>query len=164
LVEEHGAAVRNFESADLIAIGVGEAAACVTEQLRLEQRVGNAGTIDRDDRLTRSRTAPVNQPCGDLLADTAFAGDQDFRVRLRAALDLRHQQSGRRADADEFISSIADQHSSPSEQTTHPRGLGPYGPCVLPRSCNRFAWCNETASTTNALSAGRRETPLERHA
>ena len=48
-VHEDRAAVGRFEPAALVAIGVGEAALHVPEQLGFEQRVGKAGAVDRDE-------------------------------------------------------------------------------------------------------------------
>ena len=46
LVHEHRAAIRQLEDARAIAIRAGEAAAHVTEQLGLEQRLGQRGAVD----------------------------------------------------------------------------------------------------------------------
>ena len=53
-VEEHRAVRRHFEQARLVAIRAGEAAADVAEQLRFEQRVGQPGAIDGDERRRRA--------------------------------------------------------------------------------------------------------------
>ena len=50
LVEEYGAAVRELEAADLVAVGAGKAALHVSEQLRFEERLGNRGAVDRNER------------------------------------------------------------------------------------------------------------------
>ena len=49
-VHEDRAAVGRLEPAALVAVGVGEAAAHVAEQLRLEQRIRHAGAVDGDQR------------------------------------------------------------------------------------------------------------------
>ena len=59
LVHEDRAAVGRFEQAALVAVGVGEAAAHVAEQLRLEQRVGNARAVDRDAAARGARRLRV---------------------------------------------------------------------------------------------------------
>ena len=46
-VHEDGAAVGGLEPAALVAVGVREAALHVAEQFRLEERVGDAGAVDR---------------------------------------------------------------------------------------------------------------------
>src|SRR6185503_10543085 len=50
LVEEHGAALRRLERADVRAIGAGERAALVAEQLAREQRRWQRAAIDGDER------------------------------------------------------------------------------------------------------------------
>ena len=87
-VEEHRAAVGRLEQAGLVAIGVGEAALDVAEELRLEQRVGQAGAVERDERLRAARAALVNQLRGDFLADAAFAGDEHLGVGARGGGDV----------------------------------------------------------------------------
>ncbi len=49
-VEEQRAPVRLLQLADLVAIRAGEAALHVTEQLRFEQGLGQAGAVDGDVR------------------------------------------------------------------------------------------------------------------
>ena len=71
LVEKHGAAVGVFQLAGLVPVGAGETAFYVAEQLRLEQRLGQAGAVDRDELLANAGTAGVDRP-----------GDQ-FLVRRR---------------------------------------------------------------------------------
>ena len=79
-VEEHGAVRRHFEQARLVAVRAGEAAAHVAEQLGLEQRVGQAGAVDRDERSDGAEAALVNQAGDDFLADAGLAGDEDLGV------------------------------------------------------------------------------------
>jgi hypothetical protein len=79
----------------------GEAAADVAEQLRLEQRVGNAGAVDRDQRQRGAPALLVDETRRDLLADAAFAGNQDLGVRTRGPSNLEDDLTYGRADADE---------------------------------------------------------------
>ena len=51
LVEKHRALVGVFELAGLVAVGAGEAALDVAEQLGFEQRLGDAGAVDGHKRL-----------------------------------------------------------------------------------------------------------------
>ena len=55
LVEEDGAAVGLLELADLVAIGAGEAAFHVPEELRFEERLGKAGAVERYITLVGAR-------------------------------------------------------------------------------------------------------------
>ena len=91
-VEEHRAHVRRLELAGLVAIGAGEAALHVAEQLRLEQRFGQAGAVDRRERHGRARAAVMNAARDNFLADAALAGDQNLRVAARDAIDLGLQR------------------------------------------------------------------------
>ena len=76
LVEEDGAAVGLDELALAIGARVGEGAALVAEQLRLEQRVGDGGAVDRDERLLGARRVEVQRARHQLLAGAALAGDE----------------------------------------------------------------------------------------
>src|SRR5205807_8368058 len=55
LVEEERAAVRQLEAADAVTLRVGERAADVAEQLRLEGAFGERARVDRDYRLRGAR-------------------------------------------------------------------------------------------------------------
>ena len=75
-VEEDGAVGGHLELAGLVAVGAGEAALDVSEQLGLEQRLGNARAVDGDERPLRACALRVNRGGDELLADAAFAGDR----------------------------------------------------------------------------------------
>ena len=49
-VEEQRAAVGELQLARLVAVGAREAALDVAEELRFEQRLGQPGAVDRDER------------------------------------------------------------------------------------------------------------------
>src|SRR6185369_9366793 len=87
LVEEDRAVLGLVEPAALVAVGARETAPHVSEQLRLEKRVRNAGAIDGDEGPLPT-AALVNQPGDDVLADAAFTGDEDLGVGPSRALDL----------------------------------------------------------------------------
>src|SRR5262249_37434515 len=88
LVEEHGAFVRHLELARLVAIGAGEAASDVPEELGLEERLGEAGAVHGDEVHRRPRAVDVNALRDHFLADAAFARDQNLGVGFRDSLDL----------------------------------------------------------------------------
>ena len=102
-VHEDRAAVRRLEQARLVAVGAGERAAHVAEQLRLEERVGQAGAVDRDELRARAGALLVDQAGEDLLADAALAGDEDLRVRPGRVLQLLAEFADRRASPDELF-------------------------------------------------------------
>ena len=87
-VEEDGAAVGELEQAGLVAVGAGEAAAHMTEQLRLEQRIGNRGAVERDQLDVAASALLVNQPRDDFLADTALASEENLGVRTSGVVDF----------------------------------------------------------------------------
>ena len=100
LVEEQRAAVRLLEAPDAALVGAGERALLVPEQLALEERLGERGAVQRDERLLGARAERVDR-AGELpLAGAALAGDEDRRPRARDlardAIDLLHR--GARAD------------------------------------------------------------------
>ena len=55
LVEEHGAAVRQLEAADLAGVRAGEGAALVAEQLALDQRRRQRRAVDDHERAVAAR-------------------------------------------------------------------------------------------------------------
>ncbi len=74
LVHEHRSAVRLFEDTGAIAKRAGETSSYVTEELGLEQRLGQRGAVHRDERILSPLAAGMNQPRDDLLANAAFSG------------------------------------------------------------------------------------------
>ena len=90
-VEEDGALVGGLELAGLVAIGAGEAALDVAEELGLEERLGQTGAVDGDEGLVGARAVGVDGARDELLADAALAGDEDLGVGAGDALDLLAQ-------------------------------------------------------------------------
>src|SRR5262249_30865347 len=86
-VEKDRAVLRLIEPAALVAVRSRKAAAYMPEQLRLEERIRHTRAIDRDEGPLPA-AALVYEPGDDVLADTTFAGDENFRVGARRALDL----------------------------------------------------------------------------
>ena len=90
-VEEQRAAVRELELARLPRRRAGERALLVTEELGLEQRLGNRGAVDGDERSVGARAQHVQRAREQLLARAALAFDQHGRVgRRRAMQRQRH--------------------------------------------------------------------------
>ena len=79
LVEEQRAAVGEREPAVLARHRAGERAALVTEQLALEQRLGERRAVQLDERAVRARRPLVDRVGDELLAGAALAGDQHGR-------------------------------------------------------------------------------------
>ena len=97
-VEKQRAAMRELELAALVAVGAGEAALDVAEELRLEQRFGDAGAVDRHERRQPAAGVAVDVARDDVLADAALAGDQDLGGALRRPRghgeQFRHGRAG----------------------------------------------------------------------
>ncbi|MGC4084975.1 MAG: hypothetical protein QM736_23380 [Vicinamibacterales bacterium] len=55
----------------------------MSKQLRFEQRLGQRGAVDADERRRGARTLIVNQPDDELLAGAALAVDEHRRVQRR---------------------------------------------------------------------------------
>ena len=88
LVEEDRPAVRLDELADLAPVGAGERALLVTEELGLDELLGNRGAVDPDERLARP-IREVMQPAGNqLFAGARLTEDQDRGVGRRHPRDL----------------------------------------------------------------------------
>src|SRR5690606_14975540 len=91
LVEEQRAAIGELEPPVLARHRAGEAALLVAEQLALEQRLGERGAVQLDERTGDARRALVERVRDELLAGPALAGDQDRRTARRDLVDdLEH--------------------------------------------------------------------------
>ena len=88
LVEEEGAAVREFEAADAVAHRAGEGAAHMAEEFALEQFARNGGAIDADERAVGAAGGFVDGAGDQFLAGAALAGDQHRGGGGRDELDL----------------------------------------------------------------------------
>ena len=97
LVEEQRAAARLDERALAIALGAGERALHVAEQVRVDQLLGDRAAIDDDERPRRARRRVVDRPRRELLAGAGLALDQHRRVGRRRHLEHREQLAHRDA-------------------------------------------------------------------
>src|SRR5690606_29548211 len=76
LVEEERAAVGVLEAALPLAVGAGERAADVAEELVLEDVLVEAGAVERDELLLRPLGLAVDGLGDELLAGARLAGDE----------------------------------------------------------------------------------------
>ena len=76
LVQKDRAALRLLEEAAVLAVGAGEAALLVTEQLALDQVGRDRAAVDREERKALAPAQVVDRPRGELLASAALAGQQ----------------------------------------------------------------------------------------
>ena len=75
-VEHQRALVGRLELADLPLGGPGEGPSLVAEQLAGQQRFGEGGAVQADERPFRARAGVVDRPGDQFLAHAAFAADQ----------------------------------------------------------------------------------------
>src|SRR5213596_1087357 len=86
LVQEEGATARRREQTLLVAHGARERALDVSEQLRLEQALGERPAVERQERAFGTRRALVNVAGDDLLPGSRLAPDQHRALRRRHLL------------------------------------------------------------------------------
>ena len=97
LIEDERAAVGLLETADVRAGRAREGAGLMTEQLRLEQRLGQRSAVDLDQRLLPPRRKVVQSRRDQLFAGAALADHEHGLDELGRARDmLEHGQKGRR--------------------------------------------------------------------
>ena len=87
-IEEQSPAFRAFEAAHMLALRAGERARFVAEQLRVEQRFGQRGTVDLDQRPVPTRREVVQAGREQLLSGPSFADYQARPVDRREPGDL----------------------------------------------------------------------------
>src|SRR5262249_23480890 len=107
LVEEEGAAVGRLEEPASGAIGAGERAADVAEELALEERVGERRAVRREERPARPRAVVVDRARDQLLAGARLTLDQHGDARLRGTLRELDRLERRLALADDAVEAIA---------------------------------------------------------
>ncbi len=96
-VQEERTLMGGFEQALAGAVGPGERAALVSEQLAFRQRVGECGAVDRDQRLCGAVAALMNGPGREFLASLGFSGDENGNIRRRGASNFLAKLSNRNA-------------------------------------------------------------------
>ena len=102
LVEKQRAAFGLLDDAGSRLLGVGERAACVPEELALDQAVGNGAAVDRDERLLAPRAEVVNRARRELLAGARLTCDEDRRVATGEPANHLQRAEERRRFADEI--------------------------------------------------------------
>src|SRR5690606_12954987 len=101
LVEEERTPAGQLERATSRAVCARECALLVAEQFALDERLGQRGTVERDERLLRLAAEAVQIACDEFLAGTAFAENQDGAGDRREAADGVVQTSHAAALADQ---------------------------------------------------------------
>ena len=105
-IHEDRAVVGDLELAGLVTERAGEAAAHVAEQLRFEERFGQARAVHFDERAVRPLALRPQLARDYFLTGATLAGDQDLRVRHRDALNFFPELFDRRAVAKQLCCSV----------------------------------------------------------
>ena len=103
LVEKDGAAVGQRKLAFLRARGVGECPLDMAEELRFQERLGNGGAVDLDERHVPLGAAMVRGAGDQLLARTGLAGNQHRAAGRRHELEAMDHLGDRPAVADDPV-------------------------------------------------------------
>ena len=80
--------VGEVEQSGLVAIGASETALGVTEQFGLEQRLTEAGAVEREELRVTTTTTLIDEFGQYFLADSAFTCDENFRFGVSNQLDF----------------------------------------------------------------------------
>ena len=102
LVEEERALVGLLELAGLVDDGARERAAHVTEQLALDEVLGDGAAVDRHERPVLALAPAVELLRDELLAGARLARDEDADVGAGDLLELAEHLEHRRARADDL--------------------------------------------------------------
>ena len=99
----------SLEAAAPLAVGAGERAALVAEQLGLDQRVGQRADVDGHQRRLGARAGVVDGPRHQLLARAALAADEDRGAaggRARRGVDGFGHLRVRRLEAGQAVARL----------------------------------------------------------
>ena len=89
LIEEEGAVVSQFESADFARNRTGKSSLFMTEKFAFQQAEWNRSTVESDELTVAPRAEVVDGAGYQLLTRAGFTGDQHCRVGWRDGSDLR---------------------------------------------------------------------------
>jgi hypothetical protein len=103
LVQEQRAPASDLEKPFPVAVGSGERALAIAEELALHEGLGDRAAIHRDEWTLAPRPVLVDQPGREFLAAPGLAGDVDRRLAAGELLDHRAHLLDRRAFAEELM-------------------------------------------------------------
>ncbi len=106
LVEEDRAPVGDLEPAERALQRAGEGPALVAEQLALDERGGQGGAVDRDDRPVAAAAAVVEGEGDEVLSGARLAEEEDRRVGRGHLLDLAQHAAEGGAAADDRLEAV----------------------------------------------------------
>jgi hypothetical protein len=99
LIQEERPPASRLEQPRFVAHRTGKRTAHMSEQLRLQQRFGQRGAVDRDERASGSLALVMDQPNEEFLASAALAVNENRRVQRcdtpRQLEDLLHRGTAR---------------------------------------------------------------------
>ncbi len=101
LVQEQGAAVGLFEAPDMPALGAGEGAGLMPEQLAFQQLGRDRRGVERDERFARARGLAMQGVGHQFLAGAGLASHQHRQRGLGQATDGAEQRAHGRARTDQ---------------------------------------------------------------
>ena len=102
-VQKNGAAVRLLEPACTRLACTGERPALMTEEFRLEQRVGNGRAVHFDERPVAPPAGQVQRACKQLFARARFTQQQHRGLRCRYLFQLAQGAQQRSRSTDEAV-------------------------------------------------------------
>src|SRR5690606_33416357 len=105
--QEQRALVRALERSHVLAVGPGERALLVPEQLAGDQRRRESAAVDGHERAGGAPTLLVERARDQLLPGTALAHQEDGRVARRRLAGPRHQPTHRGGASAEVAQRLA---------------------------------------------------------
>src|SRR6266850_4436020 len=88
LVQEHGAAVGQFEAADALRNRPSESAALVAEHLAFKQPGGNRGAVELHERFRVTKAEVMDRACDQFFSRPSLSMDQHRRISGRYGPDI----------------------------------------------------------------------------
>ena len=92
--------MRRLDLSNGLAVGSGEGPALMSEQLALEQHLGDGAAIHGDEGMPRAPAGLVNGPRHNLLSGAGFAHDEHAEIRIRDPFDGGNHFADRLAGAE----------------------------------------------------------------
>ncbi len=107
LIQEQGAPVGQLEAPLALVGGAGEGALLVTEELGLQQGLGQGGTVELDEGAVPAAAQVVDGPGDDLLAGAGLAPQQDSGLARRGLVHIGEHLLHALAVADDVLQAVA---------------------------------------------------------
>jgi hypothetical protein len=105
-VEQHGAAVGEFQEAGAVLASAGERASNVAEEFAFDERRRERRDIDGEERPRSAGAVSVDGACDEFFSGAAFAGDEDGDIGRGGEGDLLEEVLHGWGRADEAINVV----------------------------------------------------------